>query len=355
MGTPVSIRNLTKTYPAPRDAAPLRVVDDVSLDIHAGEIFFLLGPSGCGKTTLLRMIAGFIEPDNGRILFGDREITHVPAQQRNTGMVFQSYATWPHMTVRGNVAFGLETRGTPAAKLAQRVDECLRMVQMSHLADRKPTQLSGGQQQRVALARAIAVKPDVLLLDEPLSNLDAKLRIELRSEIRSACKAEGITAIYVTHDQREAMSVGDRIALMRTGRIEQLDTPVDLYCRPRSLFAAEFMGELNVIEGTVVSATESSTIVDTPWGRLEGVGRVTGTSAKVVFRPETVRFQPRGQDDTRLTGSIAAQSPVFLGEVWHQQLDLSGHPLQVTGVSVPPTDTPRQLYVEKSAVCVLSM
>jgi iron(III) transport system ATP-binding protein len=353
MGTPVSIRNLTKTYPASRDAAPLRVVDDISLDIHAGEVFFLLGPSGCGKTTLLRMIAGFIEPDSGRILFGDREITHTPAQQRNTGMVFQSYATWPHMTVRGNVAFGLETRGTPAAKLAERVDECLRMVQMSHLADRKPTQLSGGQQQRVALARAIAVKPDVLLLDEPLSNLDAKLRIELRSEIRSACKAEGITAIYVTHDQREAMSVGDRIALMRSGRIEQLDTPVELYCRPKSLFAAEFMGEINIIEGGVVSSDGLRTIVDTIWGRLEGIGQVTCERAKVLFRPESVRFEKTHPGAQVLKGHLATTPTVFLGEVWHQVSMLSGVPLRVTGLGAPPEKCDADLCVSTTDSIVL--
>jgi iron(III) transport system ATP-binding protein len=336
MGTAVSIRNLTKTYPAAsRDAAPLRVVDDVSLDIHAGEVFFLLGPSGCGKTTLLRMIAGFIEPENGRILFGSRDVTHAPAQSRNTGMVFQSYATWPHMTVRGNVAFGLETRGTPAAKLAERVDECLRMVQMSHLADRKPTQLSGGQQQRVALSRAIAVKPEVLLLDEPLSNLDAKLRIELRSEIRCACKAEGITAIYVTHDQREAMSVGDRIALMRSGRIEQLDSPVDLYRRPKSLFAAQFMGEVNIIEGKVISSDGTRTVVDTPWGRLEGLGQVNTERAKILFRPESVRLDQGHSEAQSLQGQLTHVSTVFLGEVWHEVSVLSGVSLRVTGLGVP--------------------
>ncbi len=339
MGTPVTLKGLTKTYPAARGNAPLRVVDNVSLEIAGGEMFFLLGPSGCGKTTLLRMIAGFIEPDSGSVLFGSKDVTYTPAQNRNTGMVFQSYATWPHMTVKGNVAFGLETRKLPAAQVASRVNEALEMVQMQHLADRKPTQLSGGQQQRVALARAIAVRPDVLLLDEPLSNLDAKLRVELRTEIRKACKAEGITAIYVTHDQREAMSIGDRIALMKSGRIEQIGSPTDLYLRPASVFAADFMGETNLFHGTVRSVQGNTCEVETPIGLLRGHGSgAPGSKAAVIIRPEAVRFKsttPRL--DQNVIPNLTTQGELsFLGEVWHLSFVTGTTSIRMTGLGAPP-------------------
>lgn len=339
MGTPVTLKDLTKTYPAARGNAPLRVVDNVSLEIAGGEMFFLLGPSGCGKTTLLRMIAGFIEPEQGSVLFGIKDVTYTPAQNRNTGMVFQSYATWPHMTVKGNVAFGLETRKLPAVQVASRVNEALEMVQMQHLADRKPTQLSGGQQQRVALARAIAVRPDVLLLDEPLSNLDAKLRVELRTEIRKACKAEGITAIYVTHDQREAMSIGDRIALMKSGRIEQIGSPTDLYLKPTSVFAADFMGETNLFHGTVRTVEGDICHVETPAGLLRGGGGGTpGSKAAVIVRPEAVRFQTPGpKDNLNVIADATLHGELsFLGEVWHLAFDAGPAKLRMTGLGAPP-------------------
>ena len=268
MPTTITLDSLTKQF----DSAPgLRTgakgggttaVDSISLTIDAGELFFLLGPSGCGKTTLLRMIAGFIEPTRGRILFDTgegtaRDVTFLPPNKRNTGMVFQSYALWPHMTVAANVAFGLNIRKVPADEKKRRVTEALAAVQMEQYADRKPNQLSGGQQQRVALARALVIRPDVLLLDEPLSNLDAKLRNELRSEIRRICKeaaggGKGITAIYVTHDQKEALSMADRVAIVNHGRIEQLGPPGELYRRPRTRFVAEFLGETNILPGSLI-------------------------------------------------------------------------------------------------------
>lgn len=214
---------------------------DVSLTVPAGEIFFLLGPSGCGKSTLLRLIAGLHEPSEGRLFFDDKDVTFLPTQQRNAVMCFQSYALWPHMSVRENVRFGLDVRKMPRDQQDARVDEVLALVRMSELADRKPNQLSGGQQQRVALARAVAVKPACLLLDEPLSNLDAKLRQEMRSEIRRICKSAGSTTIYVTHDQKEALAIADRIAILNAGRLEQVGTPSDLYHRPASPFVADFM------------------------------------------------------------------------------------------------------------------
>ena len=206
-------------------------LDAIDLAIAGGELFFLLGPSGCGKSTLLRLIAGLLEPTSGRILFNDRDVTSLGTEKRNAVMCFQSYALWPHMSVRENVRFGLSVRGMDRTAQDRRVDEVLSLVQLDRLADRKPNELSGGQQQRVALARALAVKPDCLLLDEPLSNLDAKLRQEMRSEIRRICKTGGFTTIYVTHDQKEALSVADRIAVLKDGKLIQVGTPGELYHR----------------------------------------------------------------------------------------------------------------------------
>ena len=274
MPTAISIRDLVKEFPS-ASGAPTRAVDRVSLEVAPGDLFFLLGPSGCGKTTLLRMIAGFIDPDAGQILLssgasGDqaptfRDITHLAPNKRNTGMVFQSYALWPHMTVEQNVAFGLGVRRVDKVERARRVGEALDLVQMSSLAKRRPNQLSGGQQQRVALARALVIRPDVLLLDEPLSNLDAKLRHELRDEIRRVCKDSGTTTVYVTHDQKEALSMADRVAIMRAGRVVQQGAPLDLYRRPESRFVAEFLGETNILEAT---ARASGGVVELRAGAL---------------------------------------------------------------------------------------
>src|SRR4051812_18587687 len=222
-------------------------LDDVDLDIKAGELFFLLGPSGCGKSTLLRIIAGLLDPTAGRIWFNDRDVTALGTDKRNAVMCFQSYALWPHMSVAENVRFGLAVRKQSRAEQDRRIAEVLHLVQMEPYADRKPNQLSGGQQQRVALARALAVTPDCLLLDEPLSNLDAKLRLEMRSEIRRICKTAGLTTIYVTHDQKEALSIADRIAVMRAGKLEQVGAPSEIYHRPASAFVADFMKQDEVV------------------------------------------------------------------------------------------------------------
>ncbi|CAN5737784.1 N/A [soil metagenome] len=238
-----------------RTFGTVRAVDNVSLEVGEGEFFTLLGPSGCGKTTLLRMIAGFSDLDAGEIRFGSERIDRLPAHVRDIGMVFQNYAVFPNLTVAGNVAYGLKARKVAAAEIDRRVDEALALVQLPGYGGRWPHQLSGGQLQRVAIARALVIRPRVLLFDEPLSNLDARLRISMRTEIRELQKSLGITAIYVTHDQEEAMSVSDRIALMQAGRLEQVGAPVDIYRHPVSRFAAEFMGTTNLVPARVLGGT----------------------------------------------------------------------------------------------------
>lgn len=255
-----------------------RVVDDVSFTIQPGEMFFLLGPSGCGKTTVLRMLAGFIRPDTGDILFNQKRMNDVPPQHRNTAMVFQNYAIWPHLTVHENVAYGPRARQLDEKSVHKRVTDALRVVRLDDLAQRKPAQLSGGQQQRVALARALAVEPGLILLDEPLSNLDARLRLELRGELLRIHRETRTTCLYVTHDQEEALSLADRVAVMNQGRIEQTGTPAEIYERPVNEFTARFMGEINVLAP------------DSPLaGMLHGP-----SNRKIGFRPEAVHLTGDG-------------------------------------------------------------
>ncbi|MFQ6049042.1 MAG: ABC transporter ATP-binding protein, partial [Phycisphaerae bacterium] len=292
-------------------------VDDVTLAVEPGELFFVLGPSGCGKTTLLRCLAGFCQPDAGRIYFGRRDITEVPAHRRNTAMVFQNYALWPHMTVAQNVGFGLQVRGVGRQQRRREVGQALAMVEMEDLADRKPNELSGGQQQRVALARALVVRPECLLLDEPLSNLDAKLRLQMRGEIRRICKQAGLTTIYVTHDQAEALSIADRIAILRDGRVEQVGPPRQLYERPANRFVAGFLGETNFIAGTVVGSDGRAVVVSTSIGPLRSsTCQVAGRPDKPVvcsIRPESIRLESAPQTAVnRVKGRIVRT--VYLGQ-----------------------------------------
>ena len=311
----VVIRNLTKKF---GDTAALK---NISLEIESQELFFLLGPSGCGKTTLLRTIAGFYQPDAGELLFADKPMAGVPPHQRHAGMVFQNYALWPHMTVAENIAYGLDVRGVSATEKKQRVAEALAIVQMEPYASRSPNQLSGGQQQRVALARALVIRPDVLLLDEPLSNLDAKLRLEMREEIRRIHAQTKITTIYVTHDQKEALSLATRMAVLRDGVIEQIGDPRTVYRSPANRFVADFIGETNWIEAEVTSAGANELLLQTGFGAITAMTAMMHNVGKKVwlgFRPEAVQIGTNGTNSFQTT--IAHVS--YLGEVEQYGLEI---------------------------------
>jgi iron(III) transport system ATP-binding protein len=317
MAVSVKINQLVKTF------GTTRAVDHITLNIEPGELFFLLGPSGCGKTTLLRCIAGFHQPESGTIHMGEQEVTRLAPHLRDTGMVFQSYALWPHMSVAQNVAFGLEMRKVSKAEISKRVAEALAMVKMTDRAGYKPNQLSGGQQQRVALARALVIHPKCLLLDEPLSNLDAKLRLEMRTEIRRICKESGLTAIYVTHDQKEALSVADRLAVLNGGVIEQCGTPQDVYLRPISTFAAGFIGETNFLDGVVKKISETRMIVATPegeWESTHGLSQFSeGDAVTISLRPETLRLGDASVGQPNVVRGVVHDT-VYLGEVAQHQV-----------------------------------
>jgi iron(III) transport system ATP-binding protein len=319
--------------------AATTALEDISLAINPGELFFLLGPSGCGKSTLLRLIAGLHEPSSGKIWFNDRDVTGLGTDKRNAVMCFQSYALWPHMSVADNVAFGLDVRKVPPAERKSRVDEVLAMVQMTDRADFKPNQLSGGQQQRVALARALAVRPDCLLLDEPLSNLDAKLRLEMRTEIRRICKTAGFTTIYVTHDQKEALSVADRIAVLKDGKLMQTGTPGDLYHAPVDSFVAGFIGQTNLLPGRVVSRDGTTAKVETAVGPIVATaGSAAGEQVVVSVRPEQMRVirDGAGSMTNRITGKMIETT--FLGEASEHVIETQGQKIRV--IAAPPLFSP---------------
>jgi iron(III) transport system ATP-binding protein len=317
----------------------------IDLSIAGGELFFLLGPSGCGKSTLLRLIAGLYEPTSGNVYFNDRDVTALGTESRNAVMVFQSYALWPHMTVRDNVRFGLQVRKLPRDEQDRRIAEVLDLVRLREYADRKPNQLSGGQQQRVALARALAVRPDCLLLDEPLSNLDAQLRQQMRGEIRRICKSQGLTTIYVTHDQKEALSVADRIAVMNAGRIAQVGTPAELYHRPQSAFVASFVGETNLISGQVIARDDGLIRVQTAAGELLAASAAeTADRVTLSIRPEQMRILGDGDRApvNRISGRIAEST--FLGEASEHVLLVNGQ--RIKSISTPPRfDPPAEMTV----------
>lgn len=287
-----------------------KAIKQASFTVNEGEFFTLLGPSGCGKTTLLRMVAGFNPIDSGKIYFGDKIINNIPAHKRNIGMVFQNYAIFPHMTVFENVAYGLKARGISSSEINKKVAEALAMVRMEKLKDRSPQQLSGGQQQRIALARAIVIRPGALLMDEPLSNLDAKLRVEMRTTIKKLQQNLGITTIYVTHDQEEALAVSDRIGIMKDGVIQQIDTPEVIYKNPANAFVANFIGTSNFIDGEI-SYTNSQAYLDVMnvhipinlTNKYEG-------KVKISLRPEHIYLSEKR--DNTIKGQI--QLATFLGD-----------------------------------------
>ena len=320
MPVSVSIEDVVKVF------GTVGALKKVNVFVRPGELFFLLGPSGCGKTTLLRCVAGFHRPDSGKIVIGDEDVTALPPHRRDTGMMFQSYALWPHLTLEENVAFGLEMRRIPRAEIKRRVREALELVHVADRARARPNQLSGGQQQRVALARALVIRPRCLLLDEPLSNLDAKLRLEMRMEIRRICKQAGLTAIYVTHDQKEALSVADRLAVMRDGVVEQTGSPEEVYRMPKNRFVAGFIGEGTFVEGRVEGNGREGVTVATPFGSLCAAqppdGVAAGDRVTVCLRPEAVRFDRPAADTPNVLRGRYLES-VYLGEMAQHRIGLA--------------------------------
>jgi len=312
----IRISGLSKVFSAP-DGREVAAVKDIDLEFGSGRLVTLLGPSGCGKTTLLRMIAGFEEPTTGDIMFGARRMNEVPPNKRDTAMVFQSYAVFPHLDVFENVAFGLRLRSLPAAELDARVGHVLELTGLSGYAKRSPNQLSGGQQQRVALARCIVMEPKVLLFDEPLSNLDAKLREQMRVEIRELQQRLGITSIYVTHDQIEAMSISDDIVVMNAGAVEQVGTPHDIYARPASRFVADFIGKANFVEGTWQA--DGTVDVGGRALRVAQPGGAAGSAVSIVIRPEAIHISREAGD---FAGTI--RRTMFLGNIAEYLIAVEG-------------------------------
>lgn len=330
----LTIENATKSF------GKTQVVQGVNIAINKGEFVSFLGPSGCGKTTILRMVAGFETPNSGTILIDGKDVTALKPNQRNIGMVFQSYALFPNMTVAGNIGFGLRVANIPATDIKMRVAEMLELIKLPDLNDRFPWQLSGGQQQRVALARAIAPRPSVLLLDEPLSALDAKIRVSLREEIRSIQRTLGITTIFVTHDQEEALSMSDRVMVMNEGRIEQIGTPLEIYNKPATRFVASFVGTLGTLQGVVEDAAE---------GRVQA-GGVTfdslalpanasnGAKVALAVRPEALRLSPR-KDDKVVTCTVASLD--FLGSAIRVRLTVGRDTITLDTFNDPANPPPQ--------------
>jgi len=314
--TALTIDDVSKSF----DSTP--VLDGIRVDVEAGELVSLLGPSGCGKTTTLNVVAGFLPADSGRVLLAGTDVTTVPPYRRDTAVVFQNYALFPHLRVRDNVAYGLRARKLPAAEVAERVQAALELMDIAELADRYPGQLSGGQQQRVAVARAVAVRPRVLLMDEPLSNLDAKLRQEIRLELRALQQRLGQAVLFVTHDQQEALSISDRIAVLNAGRVEQVGSPAEVFERPRTVFVADFMGVENIFAGEVADGrfrTDDGLELPAPSG---------GPVGHVGIRPTAVRLSPpeegAPQDAARRNATVTGR--VYLGDSvrYHLQLEPTG-------------------------------
>ncbi|MCX7776031.1 MAG: ABC transporter ATP-binding protein [Rectinemataceae bacterium] len=352
MTTPaLELQHVAKVFRKDRDI--VRAVDDVTLVVEKGEFITFLGPSGCGKTTTLRMIAGFELPTEGRILIGGRDMTNIPANKRGIGFVFQNYALFPHMSVFHNVAYGLKSRGEDPGRIREKVGNALELVGLAQAVHRYPNQLSGGEQQRVALARVLALEPSLLLMDEPLSNLDAKLRLHMRTEIRRLQKRLGITCIYVTHDQAEALTMADRIMVMQKGKVEQIGTPQEIYNHPRTLFVADFIGQANAIRLRTSGYADGKAWAKVPGGwqlaaRTSG-GTILekGTEAALVIRPERIRLEADAQAAGTLAATVAAAT--FVGSHVEYELDLGeGNTLKAT----VPYDPNARLHQEGARVGV---
>ncbi len=348
------ITNLIKTFGASRGEKNKRVhaVEDLTLEVEEGQLFTLLGPSGCGKTTTLRCIAGLETPDSGEIAVGDRiffssgKNVRVPANERGLGMVFQSYAIWPHMNVFKNVAFPLQVaprrKRASRKEIQARVERALAVVQLDHLASRQATDLSGGQQQRLALARALVMEPPLMLLDEPLSNLDAKLRDEMRFELKRLQRELGITSVYVTHDQVEALAMSNRVAVMREGKIEQVGAPREIYERPQSRFVADFIGTSNFIEGSVKEREDGVYLVRTPDGLLRvrsDAEFAVGAPVVVAARPEHIALSPGGNSGGPNQWHGRVEARAFLGEVVDHVVSVGSREIRArcnSKISIPP-------------------
>ncbi|MCY0147213.1 ABC transporter ATP-binding protein [Hoeflea sp. G2-23] len=329
----IAIDGISKSF------GSMRVVRDADIKVGRGEFVSFLGPSGCGKTTILRMIAGFETPSSGSISIDGRDVTYLKPSQRNIGMVFQSYALFPNLTVAGNIGFGLKVAGANRAEIDSRVTEMLALIKLPQLAERFPWQLSGGQQQRVALARALAPRPSVLLLDEPLSALDAKIRVSLREEIRAIQQELGITTIFVTHDQEEALSMSDRVMVMYEGRIEQIGTPYEIYNHPRTAFVAGFVGTLSQLDATVVDASRGEASVGS--ASISGMSlpenAKPGDTLRLALRPESLRLEHRDGDQTLRARIVAVD---FLGAVIRIKLEVGEARLSVDTFNDPTRPPP---------------
>ncbi|MBN1565987.1 MAG: ABC transporter ATP-binding protein [Anaerolineae bacterium] len=338
------LENVSKIFPQRDGQGEVRAVDNVSLTIHEGEFLTLLGPSGCGKTTTLRLISGFEMPSAGRILLDGQDISHRPPNKRDMAMVFQSYALFPHMTVFNNIAYGLRIQHVSRSEIKARVDKVLDLMGLHNLGERRPNELSGGQQQRVALARSLVVEPRVLLFDEPLSNLDAKLRVQMRSEIRNIQRRLNITSVYVTHDQVEAMALSDRVVIMNEGQIEQIDSPEEIYRRPVSRFVADFIGRANFLPATVEAVTDEQVTMTLLGHKVTARAKfapAVGDQLTAVLRPEALLLK----SDPNLPQAVVKQA-MYLGASSEYIVDVDGQELVVVE-SDPSTE---QIFREDQMV-----
>ncbi len=323
----VEIKDLTKTFPAfDNKNQEIYAANHVTLSVKPGELVTLLGPSGCGKTSLLRMVAGFLMPSSGEIYIGNREVSRIPPNKRNVGMMFQSYALFPHMTVYDNVAYGLKLKHLGKAEIRDRVKNILQLMQIENYASRFPNEISGGQQQRVALARAVITEPSVLLFDEPLSNLDAKLREYMREELRKIQKRVGITSLYVTHDQSEAMAISDKVIIMQNGTIEQTGTAMEIYARPKNKFVAGFIGKANFVKPDEIHSIRDGKAEITLFGKRITVEASdlcrTGEPCVCMIRPEDIRITPDGAFRVRIV------SKAYFGQYIQHFMEIGGNEIE---------------------------